>query len=463
MRLSKIYALNYNTSFLKSPLFFYPIMVYLIQVIFMARLMIAGTSSGCGKTSVVCGILKALKNRDMDIISYKCGPDYIDGMLHEKAIGVHSSNLDGFFCERDELCTLLDRKGLCLIEGVMGYYDGIALSDKASSYDIARMTDTPVVLVVQCKGMSNSIGAVIRGFKEYRDSNIKGVILNRISPMLYDSVVSLCKDMGIKVYGFLPEIKEAVLESRHLGLVTDDSLDKYREKIDILREYTEKYIDIQGLIGLSESAPPLRYNRITIDKACSSTIAVAKDEAFCFNYNDNISLLEAMGCNIVYFSPLRDSRIPECDRLILSGGYPELYKEALSENKAMIRDIKEKISGGLKTIAECGGFMYLHEHIDGVPMAGVIKGSAVRQERLSHFGYITLRAEKNGLLCEKGEEIKAHEFHYYKSTNEGSDFTAFKPMGTGSRRTAHTYENLYCGFPHIYFWGNREAAKRFAR
>ncbi len=430
----------------------------------MARIMIAGTSSGCGKTSVVCGILKAFKNMGCDIASYKCGPDYIDGILHEKTSGIPSGNLDSFFCSREELCALLCRKELCIIEGVMGYYDGIALSEKGSSYDISRLTDTPTVLVADCKGMSNSIGAVLKGFYQYREnSNIKGVILNRLSPMIYDSVKALCENMGIKVYGFMPEIKEAFFKSRHLGLTVDEDIELYRKKADILAENAEKYIDLKGLKGLAESAAPISCPPLHVPKYPQRTIAVAKDEAFCFNYNDNISLLEAMGCNIVYFSPLRDKKLPHCDRLILSGGYPELYKEKLSSNSSMLEDIRSKIAGGLRTIAECGGFMYLHEYIDGVPMAGVIKGNAVKSSRLERFGYVTLKAEKDCSFCKKGDEIKAHEFHYYRSDNTGEDLNAVKPITERSWHTGHLYENMYCGFPHIYLWGNREFAEGFVR
>lgn len=430
----------------------------------MSRLMLAGVSSSCGKTSVVCGILKVLKDRGQNVKAYKCGPDYIDGMLHNRAIGVPSGNLDSFFCTRDEVCTLLDREGISIIEGVMGYYDGIAMSDRASSYEIANLTDTPVVLVIDCKGMSNSIGALIKGFCEYREnSHIRGVIFNRLSPVLYEGIKGLCWAMGIRSYGFLPDIKEAVLPSRHLGLVTDEDIDSFRSKICVLSEFVEKYIDVEGLLELGRSAGPLSYNKITIDKISDRTIAIAEDNAFCFSYSDNISLLEAMGCRIEYFSPLRDKKLPPCDRLILSGGYPELYAEELSENKTMLMDIKSKINNGLKAIGECGGFMYLNESIDKHPMAGVIEGRAVNKNRLQHFGYITMTAQRDNLLCKKGEEIKAHEFHYYTSDNEGSDFHAVKPMGKRAWYTGHLSENMYCGFPHIYFWGSRKAAENFVK
>lgn len=430
----------------------------------MARVMIAGTSSSCGKTSVVCGILKALKDRGHNIKAYKCGPDYIDGMIHKKAVGIPSGNLDSFFCTKDELCSLLDRDGISIIEGVMGYYDGISLSEKASSYEIADMTSTPVVLVINCRGMSSSAGAVIKGFCSYKnESRIKGVIFNRLSPMLYDKMKALCQSMGIKAYGFMPDIKEAVLPGRHLGLVTDEDTEQFKAKINILSENAEKYIDIDGLIKLGESAKPLEYSGIDIKRISNRTVAVAEDNAFCFNYEDNISLLKAMGCDIAYFSPLKDKALPPCDRLILSGGYPELYAEELSENTAMLEDIRSKIKGGLKTIAECGGFMYLNESIDGHGMAGVIKGGAENKGSLQSFGYITMTAMKDNPLCLKGEKIKAHEFHYYGSENTGSDLYAVKPLSQKSRYTGHLSENMYCGFPHIYFWGNRKAAENFVR
>lgn len=432
----------------------------------MRRFIIGGTKSGCGKTTVTCAVLAALKRRNIAVSAVKCGPDYIDPMFHRRAIGVDSHNLDSFFCERDTVLGLLEEYGrnayVSVIEGVMGYYDGEA----GSAYSLSEMTETPAVIVIDCKGMSNSIGAVMSGFLRYRPNRIAGFIFDRLPEKLIPLAKKLCQELETKYFGCLPKT-DLTLESRHLGLVTADEIADIHAKLRKLGELAEEHICIDELLDLGEKPlPEHRAPEIPLFQN-APTIAAAKDRAFCFIYQENIELLEKMGCRIEYFSPLYDSSVPKADGLILCGGYPELYAEQLSQNKSMLADVKRLISGGMPTIAECGGFMYLHHELTDkngrtFPMAGVINGRAFPTERLQRFGYITLKGASDSLLLRAGGSLRAHEFHYWESTCCGEDLTAEKSDGR-SWECCHTSESLYAGFPHIYFYSDVGSAAGFVR
>lgn len=432
----------------------------------MKRIIIGGTKSGCGKTTVTCAILSALKRRSIEVSAFKCGPDYIDPMFHRKVIGVPSHNLDSFFCDRDTILYLLDEYGsgseISVIEGVMGFYDG----EKGSAYSVSELTETSAVIVIDCKGMSDSIGAVMSGFLNYRSNRIAGFIFDRLPVKLIPLAKRLCDEFGTKYYGCLPK-SDIIIESRHLGLVTANEISDIRSKLDKLGELAEQYIEIDKLLETEYAEFP-HYNAPNLPYFSDApTIAVANDNAFCFIYSENIELLKKMGCRIEYFSPLKDSNIPKADGLLLYGGYPELYAQELSANTKMLASVKKCISNGIPTLAECGGFMYLHDTLtdkDGVAytMAGVIKGGAFPTSRLQRFGYITMNTDYNNMLCKAGESIAAHEFHYWDSTNCGNAFNAEKTDGR-AWKCCHISDNLYAGFPHIYFYSNVKIAERFIR
>lgn len=428
----------------------------------MSRIMFAATSSGSGKTTVLCAVLQALKNRGFNIKAFKCGPDYIDSMYH-KAIGISSGNLDSFFCNREELCNLLDYEGYSIIEGAMGFYDGLGFTTRASAYEVSQLTKTPVVLIADCRGMANSISALLKGFKEYKPNFIKGVIFNRISEGVYAKMAERAREAGLKPLGYFPYNEDFSFESRHLGLVEPQNLEY---KLNELAKQAEKSIEILDIINILINTPELNYTKIRLSKKYYKKVAVAKDEAFSFIYEDNINLLKKYGCEIIYFSPLRDKALPECDRLILSGGYPELYTKRLSENKELMIDIKNKINKGLKTIAECGGFMYLHKELECVDnhsynMVGVIDGKAYKTDKLQRFGYFNMTALKDNMLCKKDESITVHEFHYWDSSSCGEDFILKKPNSIKEHKAVIATGTFYGGFPHIYFWGNRKVIERF--
>lgn len=441
----------------------------------MGRIMIAGTSSGCGKTTIVCAILQALVNRHVKTVSFKCGPDYIDPMFHSKIIGTKSRNLDGFFMDPPVLNYLLHKNSegaqMSVIEGVMGYFDGLGMEDTGSSYEIAKNTDTPVVLILQCKGMSKSVQALLTGFLAFEEeSHIRGVIFNQLPASLYPEMKKFCEHCGVKALGCFPNVQEAQIGSRHLGLITADEITNLKEKMNLLAETAERYLDMDGLMELSKSAGKKAVSKqihIPDHKKTEPKlqIGVASDLAFCFYYEDNLDFLRDLGCEIIPFSPLHDPRLPDdLDGLILGGGYPELYLEELSANRNMLHDIKEQIEQGLVTHGECGGFMYLHKSIKSpeggcFPMVGVVNGECYYTDRLQRFGYVTLTALKDNILCHAREKIRAHEFHRYESTAAQDVFLGQKRNQTWTCNTA--YKNLVAGFPHIHYYANLSFAVRF--
>lgn len=437
--------------------------------------MLVGTGSGSGKTTVTCGVLKALTERHLSVASFKCGPDYIDPMFHSKIIGTKSRNLDLFLCGEAAVKFLLAKSAhncdIAVIEGVMGMYDGLAAnSDYASSNHLARLTGTPEVLIISVKGMSLSIAALIQGFLSFRPNNIKGVIFNNCTKGMYPVYKQIVEDeLGIAVYGYLPAIPQAHIDSRHLGLMTVDEIGNIQAKLRLLADAAAECIDLDGLLALSRQAVPLVYEDIWQDAKCSSSdrikLGVAKDKAFCFFYQDNLELLEKLGADIVYFSPLTDSQVPpDVCGLLFYGGYPEEYAQQLSQNYHMLASVKQALDQHMPTLAECGGFMYLLECLtdrQGVShkMVGAIPGSSQMTGRLSRFGYVQLTAVHDNLLCAAGQTITAHEFHYSDSDNNGSGFMAAKKSKTWP--CVHTENDLFAGYPHLHFGGNVQLAASF--
>lgn len=432
------------------------------------RLLIAGTGSGCGKTTMVCAVMKGLLNQGLKVNSFKSGPDYIDPMFHSKITGTQSRNLDMFLCGENTVKQLFAENSkdshISIVEGVMGFYDGLGMDTiDYSSSDLSNKTNTPVVLVVNAKGMAISVLALIKGFLEFKENLIKGVLLNGVNPMMYPKYKEIIeKNLGIKVLGFMPYLPEAAIESRHLGLITADEINDLHKKIDILGDHAAKYIDFDALMGIASSVPELEYEKITIEKIGSPRIAIAKDNAFCFYYEDNLDLFRRLGAELIPFSPLNDKVLPaDIDGIIIGGGYPELYTEKLSNNISMLGSIKDAFDKGIPIYAESGGFMYLGSTIEGRNMVNIFNHNSELTNRLQNFGYVKIVANKDNLLCKKGESINAHEFHYTKSDFDGEDFTAIKKSTGKERSCIISSQNIFAGFPHLHLWGNIEFAKRF--
>lgn len=444
------------------------------------RIMLAAPKSGSGKTLLTCGLLEVLRRRGLNPIACKCGPDYIDPMFHRYVLGIPGRNLDSFFLPAEGVRKVLvdavreEQAGIAVLEGVMGYYDGLGGTEtSASSWEIAEITDTPAILVLDCKGASLSAAAMASGFLHFRKkSHIAGVILNRVSSMYYERLAAAVEEAsGLPVFGYLPESEEYRMESRHLGLFLPGEIDRLRERIGRLADQMEKSIAVDRVLEVAGMLP-LRIENKEKEKAENESmeaesiakfpacqeqkvtsrvrIGVARDEAFCFYYQENFRLLEQMGAELVYFSPLRDKKIPDrVDGLLFGGGYPENYARELAKNAAMRESIRRSIAAGMPFLAECGGFLYLHRTLEGSDgkhweMAGVYPFDAYRTNRLRRFGYVRL-------LTSSGQEIHGHEFHYWESEDPGTDWEAVKPTGNRSWRCIHEKGGQIGGFPHLYY------------
>lgn len=443
--------------------------------------MIAAPGSGNGKTMITCALIQALKAQGQKVNAYKCGPDYIDPIFHEKAIGVSSKNLDTFFTGGKETRTLflksVKEENIAVIEGVMGLYDGLgSIREEGSSYYLAKVTRTPIILVADVKGMGRSALALLAGFLAYdKEGLIKGVILNRVSRGYYEILKPLIEEeLKLTVAGFFPEQKELRIESRHLGLVMPNEMKLIKEKLETASKEFLKTVSLDMILEIAESAEELDCDGTErgTGKAHGRNltprpvIAVARDEAFCFYYEDNLRMLMENGAEIQYFSPLHDRKLPSpCCGLLLGGGYPELYAAELSRNVDMRMAVKKAVENGIPVVAECGGFMYLHSTLTDkeghcYPMAGVTPADCFYTGRLVRFGYIEIE-EKQSHFLNKGDRIKGHEFHYYDSTDNGKDALAIKPVTGKTYSCVIERENCWMGFPHLYYPSNPDFAKRF--
>jgi cobyrinic acid a,c-diamide synthase len=441
-----------------------------------ARILLAAPNSGTGKTTITLALLAALVKRGASPVAFKCGPDYIDPMFHREVLGIPSYNLDRFFTDSETVCGLLSEhaKGhdIAVIEGVMGYYDGVNYGLQASSYELAQTIASPVVLVVSAKAAALSLAALIKGFSEFKSpSHIVGVILNDCSEILYNRLkAKLSAETGLPMLGHFPRLPECAIESRHLGLVTSAEITDLRQKLIKLGQQAEQSLEIDALLKLARAAPPVYGKLPHIEKVTTAkpVIAVAKDNAFCFYYADNLALLRLLGAQIAEFSPLHDKALPEgTSGLYLGGGYPELYAKTLSENTAMLEDVRKAVLGGMPTIAECGGFLYLHNTLEddsgiSYSMAGVLPGQGYKTARLQRFGYINLMAMRENAFLPVGESMPAHEFHYWNSTLKGASCKATKPDGR-TWECVLASSNLFAGFPHLYFYSHPAFAARFVK
>ncbi len=439
------------------------------------RLLIAGMTSGSGKTTLTCAFLRCLQKRGYDLKSYKCGPDYIDPMFHKKAFGIESRNLDVFFMGEDMVKKNVAKagNGYAVIEGAMGIYDGNDPSSSAGScYEIAEITSTPVILVVNAGKVGRTVISMIKGvIADDERRLIKGIILNNISEKFYEMLFPELEEAlsesrsDIKLLGFFPKTKGIDFESRHLGLKLPGESDDTGDKIEAASKVFEENIDISEMLSIMENAQILEcaagVKTELLHKGEGLTLAVALDDAFCFYYRDNIEMFEERGVKIKYFSPLNDSEIPKgADGILLGGGYPELYLEKLSANKSMLASIRSFVSEKKPSLAECGGFMYLGKSIEDdngnvFEMAGVYDGECRFTGRLVRFGYMHITdADVDDLFYGSVNGLKGHEFHYYDSSMNGESCTAKKPFRDTQWKCIVNHNNGIWGFPHFYYGSN---------
>ena len=455
-------------------------------------ILFAAASSGCGKTTITCGALRAWQRKGLKIKAWKCGPDYIDPMFHKQVLGIPGGNLDSFFLSKEALKAQYQQKNvgfdLAVMEGVMGYYDGLGgISTQASTYEVAQAVDVPVILILDGKVASLSLAAMLRGFLQYqKDSHIVGVILNRTSPMIGARLKPVLEAEGVKYLGCVPVSKEIQFDSRHLGLVMPEEVPQIQKQLDEIADLLEESVDLDGILELARSyAEKVENNEDAGLAKCQTSqvametraagsftesrnplrIAVARDEAFCFYYQENMEILESLGVELIPFSPIHDQELPaKVSGVILGGGYPENYAKALSENTSMLASIRQAWENKMPFLAECGGFLYLHRELEGsdgifYPLAGVIPDKAWKTNRLGRFGYITLTPDHPDTCLIR--EIKGHEFHYWESGDCGTCWTAKKPLSDRSWSCVHSEQGQIAGFPHLYYPSAPEFAEQW--
>ncbi|MBS2097406.1 cobyrinate a,c-diamide synthase [Carboxylicivirga linearis] len=432
----------------------------------MYGFVIAGTNSGCGKTTISIGLMALMKSLGKGIAPFKTGPDYIDPIFHSNVLGTSSYNLDSYLLSESAINYLFQKhcfeKDVAIVEGVMGMYDGMGVNAIGSTHQLSVILNLPVVLVINCKGLYQSVAAIVKGFTTLQpNARVKGVIFNHCSGKDYYQFLKeiVERECNVKCVGYLPANKDFELESRHLGLVQAEEVDHLSDKIEKLTNTLKETIDVDGLMEISkiEDGAPSTY-KFPVINLDGLVIGVASDKAFRFYYQDNIELLKELGAKLHYFSPLKDESIPdECNCLYIGGGYPEVFAKELSENKVLLEDIKVKIDKGMPAYAECGGLMYLTDKIMGVddvifPMVGVFNSSVQMTKKLQRFGY----AE----LSYSGEITPCHEFHHSKiiedesSNNYELNYQLKKPDRDLEWKCGLKYKNCLAGYAHIHFYSN---------
>lgn len=445
---------------------------------YMKRILIGATSSGCGKTTITSGIIKALSDRGMKIQPYKVGPDYIDTSYHKLAAGITSRNLDNFILDTQEIKKIFSKNSkdvdISVVEGVMGFYDGYqADSDYCSTASMAKILDCPAILIIDGKGMASSAAAIVKGFKEFdKDVRLEGVIINNIGSDSHYNILkeAIEKNVEIKVLGRIPNVSEISLPSRHLGLVLGTEIEDAKEKVEKMAELVNKHIDIEKLLEIASDVSKLP--EISTEKKHKTNVklGLALDKAFNFYYEDSLDILRDLGVEIINFSPLTDSSIPDCHGLYFGGGYPEIFASELSSNTSMRESIKKAYQANMPIYGECGGLMYLGESLvdlegNEYKMAALLKGKSKMTKGLKRFGYSKGVLLEDTIIGTKGQEVKGHEFHH--STFE----TDLKPVYEMQKvrydnkvdRWAGGYKskNTFASYLHTHFCSDYNLAYKF--
>lgn len=447
------------------------------------RIVIAGTHSGAGKTTLTTGVLRALYNRGLKVQPFKSGPDYIDPAFHSFVTNRVSRNLDVWMLGEETVQELYLKNAhdadISVIEGVMGLYDGLGSErDKGSTAHLSKVLLAPVILVVDGAGMSSSAAAIVTGYVKYDESvNIAGVILNNMHGEAHYELLreAIERDTGVPCLGYLNKNKDISLKSRHLGLVPSVEVEALASKLDLVAEMVAQTVDIDQIMEIAGCAPVVPGTLRSVDCAVEKPVrlAVAKDSAFNFYYQDSLDLLEAYGAELVYFSPLTDDVLPEnVSGLFLGGGFPEVFASQLETQKNMRRSIREAIESGLPTYAECGGLMYLCDSIEDMDgknhqMCGVFPYESKMTKRLQRFGYVEVTSKAGTPLTQEMQQFRAHEFH--RSVVESGDDAAYAYTVRKARpgqehiswQCGHVYKNCLAAYAHVHFYANPELARSF--
>ena len=447
----------------------------------LPRIMIAGTHSGVGKTTVTLGIMSALVKKGLTVQGFKAGPDYIDPSHHTFVTGNASRNLDTWIMGNGACCELFERSAvsadISVVEGVMGLYDGsIDGTGIGSSAHLAKVLKVPVILVINAKGMAQSAGAVVLGYKVYdKDVEVSGVIVNNVASDTHYNCIkkSIEEKSSVSVLGYIKQDRELTIPERYLGLIPFTERKNGSLLYEKLGEMVLRTVDIDGLLKVAHSADdfPDYHKAIfqNVESCFDIRMAVARDEAFCFYYQDDIELFESLGVRINYFSPLHDKRIPDkVDGVYLGGGFPELYAGRLMENKSMRDSILETSLKGTILYGECGGLMYLLEKLIDTEgrvftMCGIVKGSCRMEKRRQGLGYITVHARCGTAICNRDDVFRAHEFHWSRLVDvpEETVFAYETRKSNGKRQGLDGIyiKNILASYAHIHFSSNPKLAK----
>jgi len=445
----------------------------------MERIMIAGTHSGVGKTTLTAGLLTALRKRGRQVIPFKVGPDYIDPGFHAVASGVPTSNLDSWMMPPDQLLEALQYRscahGLAVIEGVMGLYDGRKGEGEAgSSAQVAKITQTPVVLVASGAKMGRSAAALIDGFIRFdREVSFAGVIFNQVSGeshyrLLREEVI---RHTGIPVLGYLTRETELTIPERYLGLKPVAETEGLASLLERLATLLARTVDLSAVLEAAAKAPSMLKPRRTVIPAGgysnpSCRIAVARDAAFHFYYQENLALLAAMGAELVDFSPLSDSRLPEaCDGVYIGGGFPELFAAELAANEALRSGLARAVAGGMPVIAECGGYMYLARALTDLqgrefPMTGVFPGRAEMRDKRRALGYVEVTGAGSHSYLPPGETARGHEFHWSEMTGTLTGETLYRKVPSGEP-AGEVRQKCAGSYVHLHFFSNPRYCANF--
>ena len=442
------------------------------------RLVIAGTGSGVGKTTYSIGIMAALQQKGYTVQGFKCGPDYIDPSYHTAVTGRVSRNLDSWMFDHQTVREIVARASegadISIIEGVMGFFDGKSpLENTGSTADISMITESPVLLIVNCASMARSAAAIVKGFQMLASGpNIVGVIANQVGSVGHYEIVKAAieQECNVPVLGYMKKEQDIDIPSRHLGLIPAIERGELNPFFDKLAHLISETIDIDRLYELAETTEIVNESSALFAQREDQgvTIAVAKDAAFNFYYQENLELLEAYGAKLAYFSPLNGEEVPaNADGLYLGGGFPEEFADELAHNEASKASIRAAITSGIPTLAECGGFMYLTESItntDGVEykMTGLIPGKVKMQKKLAALGYREIFGTPGNFLIDQDQQAKGHEFHY--STFEGAEGLpyAYETKGRfGKKSEGYLRGNLVAGYTHFHFASNPQLVERW--
>nr|WP_233243761.1 cobyrinate a,c-diamide synthase [Paraconexibacter algicola] len=438
------------------------------------RIVVAGTSSGAGKTSVACGIIGALRARGHRVQGFKVGPDYIDPTYHALAAGRPGRNLDAFLSGA-ELIAPLARHGatgadIAVVEGVMGLFDGASgRGELASTAHVAKLLQAPVLLVVDAAAMARSAAAIVHGYRTFDpEVDIAGVVLNRVGSEIHEQLLrEAIEPLGVPVVGAMRRDERVAAPERHLGLVPAVEREtRTRAALDALAECATRYVDLDAVERLARAAPVLHGEAWTPlaagDRRARARVAIARGPAFSFHYTENLELLEAAGAELVPFDPVADPRLPQdTGALVLAGGFPEVHGEALAENRTLREEIAAFAAAGGPVLAECGGLLYLARTLEGRAMCGVLDIDGVMAGRLT-LGYREAVAAADSPLWSAGDTVRGHEFHYSTVVpGEGTDAAWTLTARGRSRREGFVTAGVHASYLHTHWAATPAAATRF--